>query len=338
MTSFVCASLVNCVDYGLGWDYMARQLDIFRYTNALFCTLLSAYTFFYFRGQTVWKWIFFNSISMFTAFLMDGALKSTGTAGGQSVANHIVSPIALIFWSMGEMGDVVLFYKRFGLVHVTEIPIWLQRWFQVWLSFAIVVRLIDIGYAAFDGGLHSATAKYIEPCYFFCLWMIEVVLQYKYFITLVEMRDISRDVFMSKLIRSAGARFVLISVPMFCRIIAQMAGSVTSPWAVVFINFSTAVNLFSMFDLLLLKYEMAEMKNAAAIEREASKQQVPLSLKASNDALSGSNRTVTNTAASGTLKKKPTAENVKDIKDPALAEQEIKLPSIADGQMSITTV
>eukprot|EP00475_Leptophrys_vorax_P039286 TRINITY_DN70723_c0_g1_i1.p1 TRINITY_DN70723_c0_g1~~TRINITY_DN70723_c0_g1_i1.p1 ORF type:complete len:293 (-),score=62.37 TRINITY_DN70723_c0_g1_i1:26-859(-) len=240
---------------------MAKQFDNFPYCNSMFCAMLSCYALAYFGPQLVWKWLCFNSVSMFVAFEI---YHSWIAAGSHVDAGRGLIPMAMLFWSMAEVGDVVLFYKRFCIVQVGEIPSWLRNWFRGWIACAIVTRTIDIVMGSLNG-LHAESnpnLRYIEPTYFVCLWMVEVVLQYNYFTALLKMKGVTRTVFLAKLLRSAGTRFLLITIPMFARATAEFSGSVnTDPSVTIAVSFSTAVNLFTLIDLLLTKYEMETVKS-----------------------------------------------------------------------------
>lgn len=58
----------SCTGEERGWKSLACQFDYFRYSNSLFCLLLSIYLVIYFKWQKIWTMLLFNCACMFIAF------------------------------------------------------------------------------------------------------------------------------------------------------------------------------------------------------------------------------------------------------------------------------
>jgi hypothetical protein len=186
--------------------------------------------------------------------------------GADSIVGNVVNPICLIFWSTAELGDVWLFYHRYVIVKVTPIERWFKVYFGFWLICAFIVRGTDIVISGVQGAIHSTSAgvQYIEPTYFVCILFCEIILQVRYVLAITSLDTVTKVKMFATLARSAGARFLLVTVPMLARTIAEYTAPVGDPSVIIAVNFSTAVNLFTMFDLLLMKYELTEVVSGSS--------------------------------------------------------------------------
>lgn len=92
------------------------------------------------------------------------------------------------------------------------------------LAAAILTRLLDVGMVIWKANLHDGSEianglkiQYIEPTYLLFLLGCELLIQYKYFKELFERGGGKREKLGWTLLRSSGARFLLIVIPMFAR-------------------------------------------------------------------------------------------------------------------------
>ncbi|KAJ3036744.1 hypothetical protein HDV00_002404 [Rhizophlyctis rosea] len=187
---------------------------------------------------------------------------------------------ALIFWSAGEMGDIILFYERFKIVHTTAIEKWFLFIFFGSFTLAVGTRSVDIYFAGKLGVLHdmkdSTFVWLIEPTYLMFLLICEVLLQWRYTKSVLRFAkgaNVAKKALLLTLLRSAGARFLMILLPMLARgIISYVHKDQNDPSRVMSVAFNTSVNLFTMVDLLMLKYELLNQSRNKSASRNVSSQ------------------------------------------------------------------
>ncbi|KAJ3043497.1 hypothetical protein HDV00_004886 [Rhizophlyctis rosea] len=177
-----------------------------------------------------------------------------------TLLNRICGPLALVLWSCSEIGDVILFYIRYKIVKASPLEPLFRVFFYGALSCAVILRLADIGAAIKVGETHSTEpgVRPIEPTYFVFLLMIEVVLQTRYVLDVTRLKTVNGKGLFWTLLRSAGARFSFITIPLLVRIAFQYSTfNIETPAMQWIWTFTSAVNLFTMFDLLMLKHELS---------------------------------------------------------------------------------
>ncbi|KAJ3042179.1 hypothetical protein HDV00_008066 [Rhizophlyctis rosea] len=249
-----------------GWNMMACTFAYYGYSITVMMAILSAYLIVYFRGKTVWIWLFVNCIFMFLGQEILTAINATPTAS--PIAVRILNPICLIFFSISEMGDIILFYERYKIVKRTPMEKWFYSLFFGFFSCAAITRLADVVIAAVQGQLHSrkteggVNVQYIEPTYLLFLLCCEILLQIRYIGSVSSFKSMTKATIAFTLLRSAGARFMFILLPMFARIVtAYIYLNIDAPTYVMMVAFSTTANLFTMFDLLMLKIELGASRS-----------------------------------------------------------------------------
>ncbi|KAJ3046495.1 hypothetical protein HK097_000811 [Rhizophlyctis rosea] len=253
-------SLLNCYDGKLSMaDAIACSFHEFAFSNSVISAIFATYLFLYFRGNTVWKWLFFNCLMAFIAYQLNAIAQAAPFDRGYF--KKACAPLSMLFWSLAEFGDVLLFFIRYKIVKSSPMERSFLMYFFGVFTCAVITRIVDLGFVVKWGEMHTLKQEgvwVIEPIYFTFVFMCEVVLQARYVASVLAMKNVSRSHLMWTLLRSSGARFCFVTIPLFARIIEQFrTPNVGDPRMQWIWTFSAAVNLFTMFDLLMLKYELA---------------------------------------------------------------------------------
>ncbi|KAJ3049939.1 hypothetical protein HK097_009081 [Rhizophlyctis rosea] len=263
---------------GDGWRHIACSFNTYGYSLSIMMVIVSSYLCFYFNGRKVWAWLFGNCFFMFlgheTYIVLNSLVNRDSPPTLSLTLKQYLFPISLIFWSLSEMGDIILFYERFKIVHAAPIEKWFLSLFFGSLSCALVTRSVDIYYAGQKHELHDQSVWMIEPTYLVFLLVCEGLLQWRYTVSVMRFAkgaNVARKALLLTLLRSAGARFLMILVPMLARsILSYIHKDQNDPRRVMTVAFNTSVNLFTMVDLLMLKYELLNQSRNKTASRMSS--------------------------------------------------------------------
>lgn len=238
------------------FKHLAASFDGFRYFNSLLQAIFSTYCFFFFGNQMIWRWLLFNTWCSFIAFETWTTFEAYGWP---EEAGKGIVPFCVLFWSLNEIGDIFLFYYRYLIVKTEPVEMWFRFAFFVPLGGGILTRFIQFCLHALHGGwdLPEPGSQYLEPIYFLFLLTCEVLLQVRYLLAVRSMGGIGGNAMLKIFLRSAGARMFAVTAPLLVRMAAQFSAS-KSPIVTIAVNFHTAVNMFTLLDLLLMKIELKE--------------------------------------------------------------------------------
>ncbi|KAJ3034514.1 hypothetical protein HDV00_004979 [Rhizophlyctis rosea] len=253
----------------LEWNICA--FGNYPYANSVVCVILGTYLCVYFRQNTIWRWLLFNVWTAWAAYQLDQIQQAYFYLPSSPMQNNplitrTIAPLCILLWSLSELGDTILFYKRYLIIKQTPVETWFKTSFLTFLTLAVGARLYHIGIVIRDGGTlgvtHSPGFHYVEPTYFLFVLICEVLVQGRYLESLLRMRGVARGKLVWVLLKGAGARMGFITVPLAARIIYQFTSTTTGlPMYQWIWTFTAAVNLFTMIDLLMLKYELAAGQN-----------------------------------------------------------------------------
>jgi len=117
---------------------------------------------------------------MFVGFEIYAAWEASGGAISTGIP---LFTIASVFWAIGELGDVWLFYLRFLYTAADKVDSRIKSIFYLFFSTAVMVRIVDIVLKGLDvmpngeKGTKFPLEYLVEPIYFSLIWITDVGLQ-----------------------------------------------------------------------------------------------------------------------------------------------------------------